>query len=107
MSENEMKADGESSGKFAAIATKEALKEFLLNIRDKMEDRSASPIYALAALNHVMNLADIGALLDKENKELARDVWLRLKQSGFQLKNPPLLFDAEELQGEVKEGGQP
>ena len=31
-----------------------------------------------------------------ENKEIARDVWLRLKQAGLQLRNPPILFGPEE-----------
>lgn len=81
------------------IRTKEELREFLMNVRDKLADRSAAPIYALSALNHVMNMPNIYELLDKENKETARDIWLRLKQSGFQLKNPPLLFgpDGEDV----------
>ncbi len=75
------------------VRTPEQLKEFLLNIRDRMADRSAAPIYALSALNHVMNQPNIYDLLNKDNKELARDIWLHLRQAGFQLKNPPLLFD--------------
>ncbi len=78
------------------ISTKEQLKEFLQNVRDKLADSTAAPVYAMSALNHVMNLANIYTLLDKGNKELARDIWLRLKQAGLQLKNPPMLFDAEE-----------
>jgi len=77
------------------VTTKEELRDFLLNIRDKLADRAAAPVYALSALNHIMNKPVIYELLDKENKEIARDIWLRLKQSGFQLKNPPLLFGAD------------
>ena len=83
------------------IKSKEDLREFLLNIRDKMADGSAAPIYALSALNHVMTLPNVYDVLDKENKETARDIWLRLRQAGFQLKNPPLLFgmDGEDVPG--------
>jgi len=75
-----------------AFESKEHLKEFLLNIKDKMGDRAAAPIYALSALNYVMNNPMAYELLDNENKEIARDIWLRLKQAGFQLNDPPLLF---------------
>jgi hypothetical protein len=99
MAENEQ-ANGSGQEKAAAqIDTKENLKEFLLNIRDKMADRTAAPIYALTALNHVMTLPNAGDLLADENKEIARDIWLRLKQAGFQLKNPPVLFETEEGAG--------
>ncbi len=80
----------------ATITTKEELKTFLLGIRDKMTDRSAAPIYAVSAMNFALNQPSIYQLLDNENKEIARDIWLRIKQSGMQLRNPPLLFQPEE-----------
>jgi hypothetical protein len=79
----------------AELNTAEELREYLLSIRDRMREPGA-PVYALAAMRRVMNLPTIYELLDKENKEIGRDIWLRLKQAGFHLKNPPLLFDAEE-----------
>ena len=80
----------------AAITTKEELKTFLLSIRDKMTDHSAAPIYAVSAMNFALNQPSIYQLLDNENKEIARDIWLRIKQSGMQLRNPPMLFQPEE-----------
>lgn len=77
------------------IASKAELKTFLLSIRDRMEDESAAPIYALSAMNHVMNHPDIYELLEPESKEIARDIWLRIKQSGMQVKKPALLFGDE------------
>jgi len=88
-----MGGDGERLGE---VSTKAELKTFLLNIRDKMAEGVAPGINSLSAMNFVMNLPDIHGLLDNENKELARDIWLRLKQAGFQLRNPPMLFTAEE-----------
>ncbi|NLF24452.1 MAG: hypothetical protein GX589_02180 [Deltaproteobacteria bacterium] len=88
-SENTEALKGQQTRNFES---KEGLRDFLLNIRDKMTEKSAAPIYALSALNYVMNSAEIYELLDNENKEIARDIWLRLKQSGLQLKDPPLLF---------------
>jgi hypothetical protein len=102
-----MKAKKESKGKngkpmggdgerFGEISTKAELKTFLLNVRDKMAEGSAAAIYSLSAMNFALNLPDIHGMLDNENKELARDIWLRLKQAGVQLRNPPMLFTAEE-----------
>lgn len=88
-------SDGESST-HGAISDKTQLKEFLLNIRDKLTDGSAAPIYAMSALNYVMNLPQASDYLTKENKELARDIWLRLKQAGMQLHTPPMLFSSED-----------
>lgn len=84
---------GESFGK---ISTKADLKSFLNNVRDKMADGVSAPIYAMSAVNHVLNHPSIYQLLDNETKEIARDIWLRLKQSGLQVRNPALLFTAEE-----------
>lgn len=78
------------------ISSKTDLKSFLLSLRDRMTDESAPPVYAMAAMNHVLTLPDIYNLLDNETKEIARDIWLRLKQAGFQVKSPPLLFTAED-----------
>ena len=81
---------------FGAIATKADLKKFLVRIRDRMADESAAAIYAASAMYYVLGLNNIYEILDSENKEIARDIWLRLKTAGFQMRNPPLLFGADE-----------
>lgn len=78
------------------ITSKEQLKTFLIEVRDRIADQSAAAIYAVTAINHVMSLPAIYSLLDNETKEIARDIWLRVKQSGMQLRNPPLFFQPEE-----------
>lgn len=80
----------------STIVTKTDLKNFLLNIRDKMTEQVAAPIYAASAMNQVLNMPEVYDLLDKTNKEIARDIWLRLKQAGMQVRNPPMLFSADE-----------
>lgn len=72
------------------------LKSFLLCVRDGMADDTVAPIYAVSAINNILSNSKIYKMLDKENKELARDIWLRIKQSGMQLKNPPMLFSPDE-----------
>ena len=92
---NEQKGDKGVEGA-VVIATSADLKVFLQNIRDKMTEEVAAPIYAMSAMNRVLNLPRIYELLDNDNKEIARDIWLRLKQCGLQIRIPPLLFGAEE-----------
>ncbi len=92
--------DDASHGEFAVqeIKTKAQLKAFLNSIRDKMGDNTAAPIYAMSAMNHILTLSAVYELLDNETKEIARDVWLRIKQSGLQVRMPSLLFSAEEIE---------
>lgn len=69
------------------------LKNYLQAVLDKLKEDSAPAIYVASAMNYVFNLPNVYDFLDNQNRELARDIWLRVKQSGFQVKNPPLLFD--------------
>ena len=84
---------------FGTINNSADLKAFLHTILDKMSEEIAAPIYAVTAMNYLMNMPEIYDLLEKDNeaKELARDIWLRLKASGLQLRKPPLLFGNEIL----------
>lgn len=75
---------------------KPELKAYLQKIKDRLSDKTIAPVHALAAMKWVLAQPSVYELLDASNKELARDVWLRIRQSGFQVKNPPLLFSAEE-----------
>ena len=77
------------------ITTVEELKTHLNCIRDKMSEGLAAPIYAVTAMNQLLNEPVIYKLLTEETKELARDIWLRLKHAGLQLRNPPILFGME------------
>lgn len=81
------------------IRSKGDLKNYLMDVRDKMTDGTAAPVYALTAINSIMSSQESSAYLDDQNKEIARDIWLRIKQAGFQLKNPPMLFSEDEAVG--------
>ena len=78
------------------LHSKEDLKRFLNMVLEQMNVDQAAPIYVLTLMNHLLTLADIYEYMDDENKEIARTIWLRMKQQGMQIKNPPLLFGAEE-----------
>lgn len=90
--------DGKSNGEATPrIASTEDLKNFLISLLERMNaNGDASPIYVLSAMNHVLSLPDIYNFLDDENKEIARALWLKMKQAGVQLRNPPILFPESE-----------
>lgn len=75
-----------------AITSKKDLKTFLILVKSRMDEGISAPIYSLAALNYVLTLENVYDLLDDECKELAREIWVVLKRSGLNLKNPPVLF---------------
>ena len=83
----------EETAKFSTdITSKSELKELLVSIKEKLSDGSAAAVYAASALNHVMNIPECEKFLDKENKELSRDLWLRIEKSGLNVDRPPMLF---------------
>jgi hypothetical protein len=69
------------------------LKAFLQSVRDDMSAGSLAPIYAMTTINQVMNLENVYTLLTAENKEIARDIWLRLESAGIAVKAPNMLFE--------------
>lgn len=89
------KVNGEAAAVQADISSEADLKTFLLNIRDKMVEQTAAPVYAVAAINQLLTTPELYKYLNEENKELSRDIWLRIKQSGFHSANPPMLFGKE------------
>ena len=100
-SKKETKTKKATAEEFGKITTSADLKIFLQTILDKMKDENTAAIYAVSAMNYVLNIPQVYELLSNENRELARDIWLRIKQSGIHLKNPPLLFSEDELGAEV------
>jgi len=79
------------------ITSKEDLKKFLGMVVAEMDGEQAPPIHVLTLMNHLLTLPNIYDCLDEENKEIARAIWLRMKQQGMQLRNPPMLFGEEQI----------
>jgi hypothetical protein len=79
------------------IKSADDLKKFLISIRDRLSDKTCAPVYALSGLAHALKLTGIYQFLNEDNRELARDIWLRLKKSGLHVQAPPILFSEEEL----------
>jgi len=87
-------ATATSSGAASAhqISNRADLLAFVSDVRDKLLKDEAAPIFAMSAMQQVMSLDAIYDLLDKEIKEILQEIWVKLSQSGFHLRKPPLLF---------------
>ena len=90
------KGPAEAADTSPVISSKAELKTFLTLVKERLDDETAAPIYVVTAMNYALNTADVYQYLDQENKELARDIWLRIVQSGLHVRVPGLLFSAEE-----------
>ena len=80
------------SKEIAKFSTKADLKAFITEVHDKMLKEQAAPIFAMAAMQQIMSLDNIYDLLDSQSKEILQEIWVKLQQSGFHLRKPPLLF---------------
>jgi IS30 family transposase len=82
----------ESIDAIAQISSVTELRTFISEVRDRLLKDEAAPIFAMSAMQQVMSLDTIYELLDKQNKEILQEIWVKLSQSGFTLRKPPLLF---------------
>ena len=78
------------------ITTKADLKAFITEVHDKVLKEQAPPVFAMAAMQQVMSLENVYDLLDSQSKEILQEIWVKLSQSGFHLRKPPLLFGESE-----------
>lgn len=83
------------------ITSNAELKTFLQSLLDRMEEGQVAPIFAFSAINHLLSKSELFSLFCPESKELARDIWLRIKQSGLQVRNPAFLFGNENVDDSV------
>jgi hypothetical protein len=87
---------GKESKEMPRIATKTDLKAFITEVHEKLLKEQAAPIFAMAAMQQIMSLDTIYDLLDSQSKEILQEIWVKLQQSGFHLRKPPLLFGESE-----------
>lgn len=81
------------------ITDRAELLAFISDVRDKLLKEEAAPIFAMTAMQQVMSLDAIYDLMDTEIKEILQEIWVKLSQSGFNLRKPPLLFGDGEVAG--------
>jgi len=92
----EQESGVKESKELSRIATKADLKAFITEVHEKMLKEQAAPIFAMAAMQQIMSLDNIYDLLDSQSKEILQEIWVKLSQSGFHLRKPPLLFGESE-----------
>jgi len=74
------------------IATKADLRTFITDVRDRLLKDQAAPIFAMSAMQQVMSLDSIYDLMDKDNKEILQEIWVKLHQSGLPLEEATASF---------------
>lgn len=84
--------DNEKSSTTAHGYSKEELKAYLADIERKLVESNGAYMHSLVALNEILRHPDVPALLDPELKSQMQDIWIKLKSTGIQLAEPPLLF---------------
>jgi hypothetical protein len=77
------------------ITTSESLTTFLQSLLDRLAEDQVPPLFVFSVMNHLISSQRICALFCADSKELARDIWLRIKQSGMQVRNPVFLFGTD------------
>jgi len=88
----EQDTSGKEPKEISKLSTKADLKAFITEVHDKMLKEQAAPIFAMAAMQQIMSLDNIYDLLDSQSKEILQEIWVKLQQSGFHLRKPPILF---------------
>lgn len=101
-----MSAESVSSSKYS----QKEISAYLSDIEKKLTETDTVATHSLVALNQLLRLPNAADLFDGENKERAKDLWIKLKGRGIQLTEPPLIFgapaisvDAEELSKDEEE----
>ncbi len=78
------------------IYTKKELAAFVTEIAGKVVDKEPAYLHSMLAMNHILRQPNLHELLDADLKEQLKDVWLKLKTTGLQLQDPPILFGIPE-----------
>ena len=76
--------------------TKKEVTAFLAEIENQIVDSDQNYLHSMLALNEVLRQPNAHKVLDKGLKEQARDLWLKIKSTGLELEDPPILFPKEQ-----------
>ena len=74
--------------------TKAELQKTLETIAQAVVGTHATYMHSMILLDHLFRLPNARELFDADLKEQARDLWLKIKSTGLQLNDPPLLVGA-------------
>ena len=83
--------------------TREDVQAFLSEIAERVISSNNAYLHSVLALDHLLREPNAAELFDGDLKEQARDLWVKLKATGLQLNDPPVLFGIPEdfINGDV------
>jgi len=87
----EEKKDG-SSVEPAKLYSKKELQAFVAEISRKVVDKEPAYLHSMLAMNHILRQPNLPELLDGDLKDQLKDLWVKLKTTGLNLQDPPILF---------------
>lgn len=93
---------GETTIKPNNSYTRKEVAGFIAEISKKIVDSNTAFFHSMITLNTLLRLPNAEEIFDEELKEQARDLWLKLKSTGLQLTDPPLLFGVPNITSEEK-----
>jgi hypothetical protein len=96
-------AENPKSAESAKKYTKKDIKDYISDIEKKIVNSDGAYLHSIVALNEILRVPEIQDLLDDELKGHMRDLWVKLKSSGVQLTDPPILFGLPEDFGKEQE----
>lgn len=86
-----------------APLTRDELKVYLTEIEQRVIEGNTAYMHSLVAMNELLRRPEVPSLLDNELKTQMQDIWIKLKSTGLQLVDPPLLFGLPQGFGAVQE----
>jgi hypothetical protein len=72
--------------------SKKDITAYLADISENLEISSNGCIHSVLALNNLLRQPNAEKLFDEASKKQAQEIWIKIKSTGLQLGDPPLLF---------------
>jgi hypothetical protein len=79
------------------IYTRSEVREILDAIAHKIIESNTVYMHSMLLINKLLRLPNAREIFDADLKQLARDLWIKMKSTGLQLNDPPLLFAESDL----------
>ena len=92
-----MALEGSEAGKIDGVEepkiyTKKEVQTFIAEISQRVLEPNTSHLHSVLAINHLLRQSNMPELLDGDLRDQLKDLWIKLKSTGVQLNDPPLLF---------------
>jgi len=78
----------------AVPVTKESIRDSLELVARSVVGTQSSYMHSMILLDNLFRLPNARELFDEDLKEQAKDLWKKIKSTGLQLNDPPLLFES-------------